>query len=53
MESFVSVMKDFARIIRENTSPPVAGIDGRIPVVMGLRPLFLSIILTYALERKR
>jgi hypothetical protein len=29
-------MKDFAQNIRENTSPPVTGLDGRIPVVMGM-----------------
>lgn len=35
-ESFVAEMKEFVRSIRENTSPPVTGIDGRIPVVMGM-----------------
>jgi len=29
-------MKEFVQSIRENTSPPVTGIDGRIPVVMGM-----------------
>jgi myo-inositol 2-dehydrogenase/D-chiro-inositol 1-dehydrogenase len=36
MESFVSEMKEFVQSIRENTSPPVTGSDGRIPVVIGL-----------------
>jgi myo-inositol 2-dehydrogenase/D-chiro-inositol 1-dehydrogenase len=35
-ESFVAEMREFIRSIRENTSPPVTGIDGRIPVVMGM-----------------
>jgi len=34
MESFIAEMKEFEQSIRENTSPPVTGIDGRIPVVM-------------------
>ena len=36
MESFVAEMKEFIRSIREDTSPPVTGIDGRIPVVIGM-----------------
>jgi myo-inositol 2-dehydrogenase/D-chiro-inositol 1-dehydrogenase len=36
MESFVAEMKEFVQSIRENTSPPVTGLDGRIPVVMGM-----------------
>ena len=36
LESFIAEMKDFAQSIRENTSPLVAGIDGRIPVVIGM-----------------
>jgi myo-inositol 2-dehydrogenase/D-chiro-inositol 1-dehydrogenase len=36
MESFVAEMKEFVQSIREDTSPPVTGIDGRIPVVMGM-----------------
>jgi myo-inositol 2-dehydrogenase/D-chiro-inositol 1-dehydrogenase len=36
MESFIAEMKDFAQSIRENTNPPVTGIDGRIPVLMGM-----------------
>lgn len=35
-ESFVVEMKEFVQSIRENTPPPVTGIDGRIPVVMGM-----------------
>lgn len=35
-ESFIAEMKEFVRSIREDTSPPVTGIDGRIPVVMGM-----------------
>lgn len=35
-ESYVVEMKEFAQSIQENTSPPVTGIDGRIPVVMGM-----------------
>jgi myo-inositol 2-dehydrogenase/D-chiro-inositol 1-dehydrogenase len=29
-------MKEFAQSIRDNASPPVTGIDGRIPVAMGM-----------------
>src|SRR5687768_4347937 len=36
MESYIAEMKEFAQSIRDNTSPPVTGIDGRIPVVMGM-----------------
>jgi len=36
LESFVAEMKEFVQSIRENTAPPVTGIDGRIPVVMGM-----------------
>lgn len=36
MESFVTEMKEFVQSIREDTPPPVTGIDGRIPVVMGM-----------------
>jgi myo-inositol 2-dehydrogenase/D-chiro-inositol 1-dehydrogenase len=54
-ESFVAEMKEFAQSIREDTIPPVTGIDGRIPVVMGMaakksylehRPVKLSEITT-------
>lgn len=36
MESFVAEMREFVQSIQENTSPPVTGIDGRIPVVIGM-----------------
>jgi myo-inositol 2-dehydrogenase/D-chiro-inositol 1-dehydrogenase len=36
MESYVAEMQEFVRSIRENISPPVTGIDGRIPVVIGM-----------------
>ena len=36
VESYIAEMKEFAQSIRDNTSPPVTGIDGRIPVVMGI-----------------
>jgi myo-inositol 2-dehydrogenase/D-chiro-inositol 1-dehydrogenase len=36
MESYVAEMKEFVRSIQENTAPPVTGIDGRIPVVIGM-----------------
>ncbi len=36
MESFIAELKDFAQSIREDTTPPVVGMDGRIPVLMGL-----------------
>ena len=48
-------MKEFPQSIRDNISPPVAGIDGRIPVVIGMaakksylehRPVRLSKITT-------
>jgi len=59
MESFVVEMKEFVQSIRENTSPPVTGIDGRIPVVIGMaakksylehRPVRLSEITAPALQ---
>ena len=36
MESFIAEMKEFVQSIREDTVPPVTGIDGRIPVVIGM-----------------
>ncbi|HMR97805.1 MAG TPA: inositol 2-dehydrogenase [Anaerolineales bacterium] len=36
MESFIAEMKEFARSVQQNTTPPVVGIDGRIPVLMGI-----------------
>jgi len=35
-ESYIAELKEFAQSIRENTAPPVVGIDGRIPVLIGL-----------------
>ena len=55
MESFIAEMKEFVRSIQEDTTPLVTGIDGRIPVVMGMaakksylehRPVKLSEITT-------
>jgi myo-inositol 2-dehydrogenase/D-chiro-inositol 1-dehydrogenase len=59
MESYVAEMKEFVESIRENTPPPVTGIDGRIPVVMGMaakksylehRPVRLSEITEHHVE---
>ena len=59
MESFIAELKDFAQSIREDTTPPVVGIDGRIPVVIGMaarksylenRPVKLSEITTPVLQ---
>jgi myo-inositol 2-dehydrogenase / D-chiro-inositol 1-dehydrogenase len=36
MESFIAEMKDFVKSILEGTPPPVTGMDGRIPVMIGL-----------------
>ena len=36
MESFIAEMKEFAESNQENTMPPVIGIDGRIPVAIGM-----------------
>jgi myo-inositol 2-dehydrogenase/D-chiro-inositol 1-dehydrogenase len=33
-EAYVAEMKEFIECIQEDTTPPVTGIDGRIPVVM-------------------
>jgi myo-inositol 2-dehydrogenase / D-chiro-inositol 1-dehydrogenase len=35
-ESFIAEMKAFVNCIQEDTTPPVTGIDGRIPVVIGM-----------------
>jgi myo-inositol 2-dehydrogenase / D-chiro-inositol 1-dehydrogenase len=35
-ESFLLEMREFVESILQNATPPVQGIDGRIPVVMGL-----------------
>jgi len=36
MESFVAEMKEFVKSIQEDTVPLVTGLDGRIPVVIGM-----------------
>jgi len=36
MESFIAEMKEFVQSIRENRAPLVTGLDGRIPVVIGM-----------------
>ncbi|MBE7550612.1 MAG: inositol 2-dehydrogenase [Anaerolineales bacterium] len=36
MDAYVAEMKAFIEAIRRNTPPPVTGLDGRIPVVIGL-----------------
>ncbi len=36
MTSFIEEQKAFVDSIRQNTPPPVTGIDGRIPVLMGM-----------------
>jgi myo-inositol 2-dehydrogenase/D-chiro-inositol 1-dehydrogenase len=35
-DSFIAEMKDFVKSIQEDTTPPVTGLDGRIPVVIGM-----------------
>ncbi len=35
-EAYVAEMKAFIGTIRRDTAPPVSGLDGRVPVVMGL-----------------
>jgi myo-inositol 2-dehydrogenase/D-chiro-inositol 1-dehydrogenase len=34
-ESYIAEMKEFIECIQKDKSPPVTGIDGRIPVIMG------------------
>jgi myo-inositol 2-dehydrogenase / D-chiro-inositol 1-dehydrogenase len=36
MDSFIAEMKAFVASIQDNTTPPVTGIDGRTPVVIGM-----------------
>ena len=36
MESFIAELRSFVQSIRDDTTPPVVGIDGRIPVVIGM-----------------
>jgi myo-inositol 2-dehydrogenase/D-chiro-inositol 1-dehydrogenase len=35
-ESYIAEMKGFIQAIQQDTPPPVSGLDGRIPVVIGL-----------------
>jgi myo-inositol 2-dehydrogenase/D-chiro-inositol 1-dehydrogenase len=59
MESFIAEMKEFVRCIQEDSAPLVSGIDGRIPVMIGMaakksyvenRPVRLSEITAPVLE---
>ncbi len=34
-ESYLTEMKEFVECVRQDTAPPVTGMDGRIPVIMG------------------
>jgi myo-inositol 2-dehydrogenase/D-chiro-inositol 1-dehydrogenase len=36
MDSFIAEMKDFVKSIEDDTPPPVTGLDGRIPVMIGM-----------------
>ena len=36
MDSFIAELNDFVQSIQKNTTPPVVGVDGRIPVLIGL-----------------
>lgn len=36
MESFIAEQKEFVQSIRDDTTPSVVGMDGRIPVLMGM-----------------
>lgn len=36
MDSFIAELKDFVQSIQKNTTPPVVGVDGRIPVLIGM-----------------
>ncbi len=36
MDSYILELKDFVQSILDNTTPPVTGIDGRIPVLIGI-----------------
>ena len=36
MDSFVTEMQEFVQAVLEGKTPPVVGVDGRIPVVMGM-----------------
>jgi myo-inositol 2-dehydrogenase/D-chiro-inositol 1-dehydrogenase len=59
MESFIAEMQEFVQCIREDTVPSVTGLDGRIPVVIGMaarksylenRPVRLSEIPTPVMQ---
>jgi myo-inositol 2-dehydrogenase/D-chiro-inositol 1-dehydrogenase len=59
MESFIAEMQEFVQCIREDTVPSVKGLDGRIPVVIGMaarksylenRPVRLSEIPTPVMQ---
>jgi myo-inositol 2-dehydrogenase/D-chiro-inositol 1-dehydrogenase len=48
MDSFITEMKEFVQSIQEDKTPPVTGIDGRIPVVIGgCQKILLDIDLSY------
>jgi myo-inositol 2-dehydrogenase/D-chiro-inositol 1-dehydrogenase len=36
MDSFIAELKDFVQSVQENTTPPVVGMDGRFPVLIGM-----------------
>jgi myo-inositol 2-dehydrogenase/D-chiro-inositol 1-dehydrogenase len=36
MDSFIAELKDFVQSIVDNTTPPVIGMDGRIPVIIAM-----------------
>ncbi len=36
MDSFVAEMQEFVEAVLEDKTPPVVGVDGRIPVIMGM-----------------
>ena len=36
MDSFIAELKDFVQSIVDNTTPPVVGMDGRIPVIIAM-----------------
>jgi len=59
MQSYIAEMTEFVHSIRDDTNPPVTGLDGRIPVVIGMaakksylehRPVRLSEITTPVLQ---
>lgn len=35
IESYIAEMRAFITCVREDKAPPVTGLDGRVPVVMG------------------